>query len=59
MEINTQDQHQNLAESSLRLKNKELTKRKLIEAVSFIIRTEGYTGLGVNKIARQAGVHKN
>lgn len=39
-------------------KNKELTKRRLINAVGEIIRTEGFTGLGTNKIARQAGVHK-
>ncbi|MEJ7780370.1 MAG: TetR/AcrR family transcriptional regulator [Daejeonella sp.] len=58
MEDNKMDQLKNLPESSLRFKNKEMTKRKLIEAVSAIIRTEGYTGLGVNKIAKQAGVHK-
>ena len=44
--------------SSLKIKDKELTKRKLINAVGEIIRTEGYTGLGVNKIARQAQVNK-
>lgn len=58
MEVNTQIQLKNLPGSSVRIKNKELTKRKLIEAVSTIIRTEGYTGLGVNRIAKQAGVHK-
>lgn len=41
-----------------RLKNKELTKRRLIRAVGEIMKNEGYTGLGVNKIARQAGVNK-
>ena len=44
--------------SSLKIKDKELTKRKLINAVGEIIRTEGYTGLGVNKIAKQAQVNK-
>lgn len=39
-------------------KNKELTKRKLIQAVGEVMKTEGYRGLGVNKIARVAGVHK-
>ena len=39
-------------------KNKEQTKRKLIEAVAVIFRTEGYRGLGVNKVAKLAGVHK-
>lgn len=39
-------------------KNKELTKRKLIQAVGEVLKEEGYTGLGVNRIARQAGVSK-
>jgi len=39
-------------------KNKEQTKRKLIGAVAQIFRTEGYAGLGVNKVAKLAGVHK-
>lgn len=39
-------------------RNKELTKRKLINAVGEIIRTQGYTGLGVNKIAKKAEVSK-
>lgn len=40
------------------IKNKELTKRKLIDAVGEIFRTEGHTGLGVNKVAKKAGVTK-
>lgn len=40
------------------IKNKELTKKKLVNAVGEIICKEGYTGLGVNKIARKAGVDK-
>lgn len=40
------------------IRNKERTKIKLIEAVGAIIRTEGYTGLGVNNIAKHAGVSK-
>jgi len=39
-------------------RNKELTKRKLIDAVGEIFRKEGHTGLGVNKVARLAGVSK-
>jgi len=39
-------------------KDKELTKRRLINAVGDIIREQGYLGLGVNKIARRAGVDK-
>ena len=39
-------------------KNKELTKRRLIEAVGEIFNEEGYEGLGVNKVAKRAGVNK-
>lgn len=39
-------------------RNKERTKLKLIHAVGEIIRTEGYTKLGVNRIADTAGVSK-
>ena len=39
-------------------RNKERTKLKLIHAVGEIIRTEGYTRLGVNRIACAAGVSK-
>jgi AcrR family transcriptional regulator len=41
-----------------RPKNKEATKRILIDAVGEIIRTEGYTALGVNNIALKADVDK-
>jgi len=40
------------------MKNKEITKRKLIDAVAKVFKNEGYGGLGVNKIARMAGVNK-
>lgn len=40
------------------MKNSALTKRKLIDAVGEIFRTEGHAGLGVNKVARIAGVNK-
>lgn len=39
-------------------RNKERTKLKLINAVGEIIRSEGYTKLGVNRIAGTAGVSK-
>ncbi|OYX95246.1 MAG: hypothetical protein B7Y76_09920, partial [Sphingobacteriia bacterium 35-40-5] len=59
MEYSGQDQLRRQAGLSYpNIKDKELTKRKLINAVGEIIRTEGYTGLGVNKIARQAQVDK-
>ena len=41
-----------------KIKDKEQTRRKLIMAVGELIRVKGYTGLGVNKIAKQAGVNK-
>lgn len=41
-----------------RPKDKEATRRILIDAVGEIIRTEGYTALRVNNIARKAGVDK-
>lgn len=40
------------------IKNKELTKQKLIAAVGEILKSEGYNGLGVNRIAKHAGVNK-
>lgn len=40
------------------MKNKENTKRKLIDAVGHIIKNEGFTGLGVNKVAKTAKVSK-
>jgi AcrR family transcriptional regulator len=39
-------------------RNKERTKTKLVDAVGEIIRTQGYTKLGVNNIATTAGVSK-
>jgi AcrR family transcriptional regulator len=40
------------------MKNKEATKRKLIEAIGEILKAEGYESLGVNNIARKAQVDK-
>ncbi|MDT3402330.1 TetR/AcrR family transcriptional regulator [Mucilaginibacter terrae] len=40
------------------MRNKEQTKRKLIDTVRLIFQKEGYAGLGLNKIARIAGVDK-
>lgn len=39
-------------------KDKELTKRRFIAAVGEIMKRDGYHGLGVNKIAKQAGFSK-
>lgn len=41
------------------IKNRNLTEKKIINAVGDTIRDFGYTGLGINKIARAAGIHKN
>lgn len=51
-------QKKKLPEKPSHRRNKELTKRSLIQAVGDIIDAEGYRGLGVNKIARTAGVDK-
>ena len=40
------------------MKNKLNTERKLINAVDLIVKSEGFEGLGVNKVARKAGVSK-
>jgi len=40
------------------MRDKEQSKRKLINAVAEVFKNEGYTGLGVNKIARLAGTDK-
>jgi AcrR family transcriptional regulator len=40
------------------MRDKEQTKRKLINAVAQVFRKEGHAGLGVNKIARLAGTDK-
>lgn len=37
---------------------RDITKRKLITAVGNLLAKEGFKGLGVNKVARQAGVDK-
>jgi len=40
------------------MKNKENTKRKLLDAVGNLIKEKGFNGLGVNKVAKAAGVSK-
>lgn len=40
------------------MKNKENTKKKLLEAVGNIMKDKGAAGLGVNKVAKKAGVSK-
>jgi AcrR family transcriptional regulator len=40
------------------MKNKENTKRKLLDAVGAILKKDGFSGLGVNKVAKLSGVSK-
>jgi AcrR family transcriptional regulator len=40
------------------MKNRACTEQRLIDAVKCIVRKEGFNGLGVNKVAREAGVSK-
>jgi AcrR family transcriptional regulator len=40
------------------MKKKEHTKTKLLKAVDQIVKKDGFSGLGVNKVARDAGVSK-
>jgi len=42
----------------IEMKNRKQTERKLIDAVDHILKTKGFPGLGVNKVAKQAGVSK-
>ena len=39
-------------------RNREATRRLLIEAVGELLAEKGFTGLGINAVARQAGVDK-
>ncbi len=40
-------------------RNRRETERRLINSVGELFRKSGYAGLKLNKVARQAGVHKN
>lgn len=40
------------------MKNRANTEQKLIKAVDHIVNVKGFRGLGVNKVAKQAGVSK-
>lgn len=39
-------------------RNKEISKQKLIEAVGYIILREGFNGVGINAIAKEANLDK-
>jgi len=40
------------------MKDREQTKRKLIDAVGVIIKAKGFSGVRISKVARQAGVDR-
>ena len=41
-----------------KIRDRETTRARLIEAVGTLLAREGFTGLGVNAVAREAGVDK-
>ncbi|WP_222537063.1 TetR/AcrR family transcriptional regulator [Pedobacter polysacchareus] len=41
------------------VKDRVVTERKLIAAIGVILKEDGYRGLGLNRIAKTAGVNKN
>jgi AcrR family transcriptional regulator len=41
-----------------KMRDRETTRARLIEAVGTLLAREGFTGLGVNAVAREAGVDK-
>jgi AcrR family transcriptional regulator len=48
----------NLAARGARIRDREATHARLIEAVGSLLAREGFKGLGVNAVAREAGVDK-
>ena len=40
------------------MKDREQTKRKLIDAVGILIKSKGFNGIRISKVARQAGVDR-
>ncbi|AMK13004.1 MAG: TetR/AcrR family transcriptional regulator [Pseudodesulfovibrio sp.] len=50
--------HLNAVPKVIPIRNKEITKEKLVKAVGKVIAEVGFQRLGVNQIAREAGVDK-
>lgn len=50
--------HVRLVPKVIPIRSKELTKEKLITAVGRVLAQEGFKGIGVNAVAREAGVDK-
>ena len=44
--------------AAAKIRNREATRGRLIEAVGTLLAAKGFTGLGVNAVAREAGVDK-
>lgn len=42
----------------MRMKNRVETEQKIIKAVEYVVHMHGFTALGINKVAKQAGVSK-
>ncbi len=42
----------------LKIRDKQITSRRLISAVGSLLAKKGFTGIGVNAVAREAGVDK-
>jgi AcrR family transcriptional regulator len=47
-----------MAQNIIQFNRKAVTQKKLIQAVGKLLAREGFKGLGVNKVAREAGVDK-
>lgn len=47
-----------MTDQKTQVKNKDQTKAKILQAVEEVLTEEGYQGLGINRIAKQAGVAK-
>lgn len=54
----TKSVKKNVAAREAKPRDREATRTRLIEAVGSLLAREGFTGLGVNAVAREAGVDK-
>lgn len=50
--------HLQLVPKVIPIRNKEITKQKLVAAVGRVLARDGFRGIGVNAVAREAGVDK-
>jgi len=47
-----------MAKKQLKIKDKQITSKRLISAVGSLLAKKGFKGMGVNAVAREAGVDK-